>query len=138
MSPKKRRAPKPNPHRVPPANLRWRCDPAHFAFTTTAEIGKCPINIIGQGRALEAMHRGLRVQADGYNVFVTGEVGSGRSTVVRRTLNSLERGSESPSDLVYVHNFQDHDQPRLLRFPAGRGKERPWRAKGECLMVQLF
>ena len=37
-------------------------------------------------------------------------------------LGELERGEEPPEDLVYVHNFADTDQPRLLGFPAGQGK----------------
>jgi ATP-dependent Lon protease len=122
MSPGKKPTAKPNSHRVAPAKLRWRCAPDQFPFQTTEDLGACPINIIGQVRALEALRLGLTVASDGYNIFVTGDVGSGRSTVVRRTLGELERGQSSPADLVFVHNFQDHDQPRRLAFPAGRGK----------------
>jgi Lon-like ATP-dependent protease len=107
---------------VAPAKLRWRCTPDQFPFQTTEDLGAGPINIIGQGRALEALRLGLSVPSDGYNIFVTGDVGSGRSTVVRRTLGELERGQTPPADLVFVHNFQDNDQPRRLTFPAGRGK----------------
>lgn len=108
--------------RLEPADLRWRCDPAQFPFETTDRIGECPIRIIGQDRALGALRLGLSVRADGYNIFVAGEVGTGRSTSVRRELGSLEPGESAPDDLVYVHNFRSPDEPRLLRFPAGRGR----------------
>jgi len=109
-------------NRVPPSKLRWRCDPSQFAFQTTEELKECPINIIGQGRALEALRLGLGVRTDGYNIFVSGNVGSGRSTVVRRVLGEVEPGEGAPEDIVFVHNFADTDQPRLLKFPAGQGK----------------
>jgi len=115
--------PAPTLHRLDPDQLRWRCDPAEFDFETTADISECPINIIGQPRAMEALELGLAVKAEGYNIFVSGAVGSGRSTVVRRMLAGVERGGVAPVDMVYVHNFQDPDQPGRLTFPAGRGSE---------------
>ena len=42
-----------------PEELRWRCDPAWFEFRTTAELEGCPIHIIGQDRAREALAVGL-------------------------------------------------------------------------------
>ncbi len=112
----------PDGHRLRPEELRWRCDPARFAFETTADIAECPINIIGQPRAQSALELGLASRSEGYNIFVTGDVGSGRSTVVKRMLAAVERGTAAPDDFVYVHNFKDPDQPVLLRFRAGRGK----------------
>jgi len=108
-------------YRLTPEQLRWRCDPKAFGFRTTREIGDCPIDIIGQPRAVEALEVGLAVRGEGYNIFVTGDVGSGRSTVVRRSLAEIERGKQSPPDLIFVQNFHDPDQPRLLSFPSGRG-----------------
>ena len=108
-------------HRLRPDQLRWRCDPKRFSFKTTDEIEESPIQIIGQPRALAALRLGLSVHSEGYNIFVSGAVGSGRSTVVRRMLSELDRGEEPPQDLVYAHNFRDSDQPRLLQLPAGKG-----------------
>jgi len=113
-------SPKPS-GRLTPEQLRWRCDPASFEFETTEEIGDCPINIIGQDRAQEALELGLALRSDGYNIFVTGDVGSGRATTVRRKLAELERSESPADDMCYVHNFVDPDQPRILVFPAGRG-----------------
>lgn len=107
---------------VPPEGLRWTCDPAAFPFKTTSDLDEVPIEIIGQPRALEALRLAFSVCGDGYNVFVAGEVGTGRSTAVRHVLQEVDRECEPPSDLVYVHNFRDPDAPRLLTFPAGRGR----------------
>ena len=81
-----------SPHRLDADRLRWRCDPSRFDFTDTSELGDCPINIIGQPRAQEALAVGLVNRGSGYNIFVSGEVGSGRSTVVKRML-ALAAGS---------------------------------------------
>lgn len=122
MSTRKRTPHDPARHRLDAGQLRWRCDPKRFPFKTTQELGDCPINIIGQPRAEEALRLGLSMRSEGYNVFVSGAVGSGRSTVVRQMLADVEPGRSAPDDLVYVHNFEDPDQPRKLVLPAGRGK----------------
>jgi lon-related putative ATP-dependent protease len=109
-------------HLLSPEQFRWTCDPAQFGFELTSEITECPISIIGQPRAMDALRLGLAVRAQGYNIFVAGEVGTGRSTTVRDRLAEVERGDRAPDDLCYVHNFEDPDQPRLLAFPAGRGR----------------
>jgi ATP-dependent Lon protease len=121
MSPKKR-MPHANRYQLAPERLRWRCDPGQFSFRSTEELGECPINIIGQPRAQEALRLGLAGRSEGFNIFVSGEVGSGRSTVVRRMLSEVEKGQDAPEDLVYVHNFEDPDCPRRMAFPSGRGK----------------
>jgi ATP-dependent Lon protease len=121
MSPKKPEPPA-SQYRLAPERLRWRCDPAQFSFRSTDELGACPINIIGQPRAQEALRLGLSGRSEGFNIFVSGEVGSGRSTVVTRMLAEVEKGISAPEDLVYVHNFEDPDRPRRMVFPAGRGK----------------
>ncbi|MBI4161856.1 MAG: AAA family ATPase [Acidobacteria bacterium] len=108
-------------NRLAPEQLRWRCDPKQFPFEVTAEIGECPIDIIGQPRAMSALKVGFDLRSDGYNIFVAGEVGTGRSTAVRKIQQGLQRKDGPPEDLVYVHNFRDRDQPRLLAFPAGKG-----------------
>ena len=108
--------------RVDPDQLRWSCDPASFGFADTSEIGDCPIEIIGQPRAMAALSLGLEVRSEGYNIFVAGEVGTGRSTTVRRTIARKTPDEKPPPDLVYVHNFRDPDRPRLLTFPAAGGR----------------
>jgi len=120
--PRSKRPVSPNRYRVKPVDLRWRCNPTRFEFKTTSELGDRPINIIGQPRALEALRLGLAIRSKRYNIFVSGQVGSGRSTVVKRMLAEVERGDAPPDDLVFVHNFKEPDQPHRLSFPPGSGK----------------
>jgi len=122
MSPKPVGSSQEKSYRLAPQHLRWRCDPTNFAFKTTDDLDDCPIQIIGQNRAMEALRLGLTMKSEGYNIFVTGDVGSGRSTVVKRMLDGLDRGETAPADLVYVHNFQDTDQPRRLILGVGEGR----------------
>ena len=44
------------------------------------------------------------VQAD-YNLFVLGEVGSGRSSLLEQLMAEVAAGRPVPPDLGYLHNF---------------------------------
>ncbi len=104
-----------------PAELRWTCPPADVPFATTSECPYCD-EIIGQERALKAIQTGLDIKSLGYNIFITGMVGTGRTTTVKRLLEKLEKGDRTPDDLLYVNNFKVPDEPLLLVLPAGSGK----------------
>ena len=47
-----------DPESLDPDRLRWRCEPSLFSFQNTGELESCPIRIIGQPRALEALQLG--------------------------------------------------------------------------------
>ncbi|HEX9638681.1 MAG TPA: Lon-like protease helical domain-containing protein, partial [Acidobacteriota bacterium] len=106
---------------LPPERLRWHCDPGRLGFASTAELE--PLNeIVGQDRALRAIQLGLEIAAPGYNIFVTGFVGTGRNTTIQRLLRAIEpSGQPTPSDWVYVHNFKDPDCPVAIALPPGAG-----------------
>ncbi len=78
-------------------------------------------HIIGQDRAIEAMELGLRVESPGYNVFVSGPSGTGRTTTARHILQSYKQPRSPLRDFVYVHNFQEPDRPKLLCLKPGVG-----------------
>ena len=122
MSPKKSKAKNEIAHRVSPDRLRWRCDPAVFQFTTTEELEACPINIIGQDRALEAIQFGARIERSGYNLFVLGPPGTGKSTAVRQVIDAKAADQTPPDDWVYVNDFETAYKPKALSLPPGRGK----------------
>lgn len=107
-------------YELPAEKLRWQCDPSVFPADTTRDIRPTEA-IVGQDRALEAVRLGLAMRGPGYNIFVTGLTGTGRTTTVRRLLEQLEKGKERPPDIVYVHNFHHPDMPRVLRFGGGGG-----------------
>lgn len=77
--------------------------------------------IIGQERAVKALEFGLDIQAEGFNIFVAGAPGTGRTTAVKAFLEEIACKKPVPSDWCYVYNFRDSYRPRALKLPAGMG-----------------
>lgn len=103
-----------------PLELRWQCDPKILKFKTVNDLRICE-GIIGQPRAMDAIKLGLNVKYPGYNIFITGPVGTGRTTAVTKLLEQLEVKKKNLEDLLYVHNFKNADMPMLISLPAGDG-----------------
>jgi lon-related putative ATP-dependent protease len=109
-------------HRVAPEQLRRRLDAASLPFRSTEEVAPLTATL-GQERALEALRFGVGVDSQGYNLFVTGLSGSGRTFTVRSFLDRTAASRPAPDDWVHVHNFEHADSPKALNLPAGRGRE---------------
>ncbi len=77
--------------------------------------------LIGQERALSSINFALDIKVDGYNLYVSGPSGSGRTSAIRRIVSEKAKDEKTPDDLCYVYNFKDPDRPNLIKFPAGRG-----------------
>jgi lon-related putative ATP-dependent protease len=107
---------------LPPDKLRWVCCDDTIPVSSSAEARPCE-EIIGQERALRAIQTGLDIKSLGYNVFITGMVGTGRTTTVKQLLERLEKGDRTPDDILYVNNFKYPDEPVLVVLPAGQGRE---------------
>lgn len=103
-----------------PDQLRRVCDPGCFSFETTDEL-PLTSEIIGQPRAARAIEFGLDIQGPGYNIFVLGPGGTGRTTTIQRFLAQRAVQQPVPNDWVYVHNFRAPRQPRAIRLPPGLG-----------------
>jgi hypothetical protein len=97
-------------------------DPASFTFETTAELPP-HIGLIGQDRAIEAIKFGLAIDSKGFNICVAGEPGTGRTTAIREYLEHYSMGKPPSSEWVYVHNFHEPHEPRVIQLPAGKGQE---------------
>ena len=104
-----------------PEKLRWTCCPDSIPVASTNEARACE-EIIGQERALRAIQTGLDIKSLGYNVFITGMVGTGRTTTVKQFLERLEKGDRTPDDILYVNNFKYPDEPVLIMLPSGQGR----------------
>jgi len=102
--------------------LRARIDPNQFSFTTTEELVPQDA-VIGQERAVRAIDFGLHIQDRGYNIYVSGVPGTGKSTIVKSMIKRVAETQPTPDDWCYVHNFQDPDRPKALNLPAGKGRE---------------
>jgi lon-related putative ATP-dependent protease len=79
--------------------------------------------IVGQDRALRAMQFGLGIKEKGFNIYVSGMPGTGRTTAVRRFLEEVAAAKPVPMDWCYVNNFEDPYHPHALNLPAGRAAE---------------
>lgn len=101
--------------------LNCSCTPEKFDFTTTAEIDHLTEELIGQDRAVEAMKLGLRVEQEGYNIFMSGLTGTGRRTYAQALAEEKSQSAEVPPDLCYVYNFSNPEKPQALKLPSGMG-----------------
>ena len=127
--------------KVPAEKTRWTIDPASLPFSCTDEI-RPPGMFIGQDRAVRAIEFGLGMDAPGYNIFVSGLSGTGKSSVISSHLEAeVERraranGGQVFHDWVYLHNFDRPDQPAAATLPQGMGVELA-RTTEELLQVVL-
>jgi lon-related putative ATP-dependent protease len=102
-----------------PSELRNTCDPSLFTFKDTSELP--PLDeVIGQERAVQAIEFGLNMRSPGYNIFVTGAEGTGKSNIVQDLVNRHARTQPVPDDWCLVNNFQDEFRPRAIALPPGR------------------
>jgi lon-related putative ATP-dependent protease len=107
---------------VPVEKLRWRCYLDKLTFKNSYKIKACD-EIIGQERALKAIRLALQIEGLGYNVFVTGLTGTGRTTTIKCLLEEIDKKKKIPKDLCYVHNFKDPDMPCVIVLKPGLGKQ---------------
>ncbi|NNL76286.1 MAG: AAA family ATPase, partial [Desulfobacterales bacterium] len=101
------------------ADLRCVCDPKVFSFKNTSEI-KPLDEVIGQKRAVRAIEFGLDMKDPGYNIFVTGVEGTGKSTIVRDLVTKHANALPRPDDWCLVNNFKDEFRPKAIAVPPGK------------------
>ena len=109
------------PLELTPDKLRWTCPADKIVFASTSDYEPCE-EIIGQQRALRSLRTGLDIKTLGYNIFISGMVGTGRTTTIKQLLERLKKGDPIPDDILFVNNFKNPDEPRLIMLPAGKGK----------------
>ncbi len=103
-------------------DLKITCDPKVFNFKTTDELE--PISTgIGQERGIKALEFGLNVDINGYNVYVEGPYGVGKTAYVKNYLGVVSTKKKVPNDWCYIYNFQNPNEPIAVSLPAGQGKE---------------
>jgi lon-related putative ATP-dependent protease len=101
------------------AELRKVCDHRVFKFKNTSEV-KPLDEIIGQKRAVRALEFGLNMTSPGYNIFVTGLEGTGKSTIVKDYVTKHAKTLPRPDDWCLVNNFKDDFRPRAFAVPSGK------------------
>jgi len=108
------------PQALSAEQARRRCDPSLFHCDSTAEL-EPKLGIIGQQRAINALKFGLSINRAGFNIFVSGPAGTGRTTAIKSFLDMQASKKQTPADWCYVYNFRDPYCPRALQLPAGTG-----------------
>ena len=102
--------------------LKNGCSADDFSFRSTAELEPLE-GIIGQDRAVKAFDFGLHVKIKGYNIYMSGPSGTGKTTYAKASTERLAATEDVPLDWCYVYNFQNPRSPLALSFPAGEGRK---------------
>ena len=125
---------------VPIDQLRWNCGADLFQFECTKDVS--PLNeFIGQERAIRAIEFGLNMNNDGYNIYVAGLTGTGKTSIVKDYIERLikeknvQQETAALIDWCYLHNFKEPDRPQIAGLPQGTG--RAFRDKMAGLLTQL-
>ena len=113
-------------YEVPAEQLSVKCDPELFNFECTKDLAPFR-EFIGQDRAIRGIEFGLQMKNKGYNIYVSGISGTGKTSIVKTYVNKmvekrLAEGSYNPDDWCYIYNFVDTDKPQIINLPQGKGK----------------
>ena len=103
-------------------DLKMTCNENMFHFETTKELE--PINDgIGQERGIKALEFGIDINVKGYNIYLEGPSGVGKTMYTKNYLESIAPKKKVPNDWCYIYNFQNPNEPIAVSLPAGQGKE---------------
>lgn len=109
---------------VPADKLRWDLDENTLDVAAIEESGeeqRGRPGSAGQERALHALELGLGIKERGFNIFVVGASGTGRTSTVVTQLEERAANEASPDDVVLLYNFEDRDRPWAVTVPPGFG-----------------
>ena len=109
-------------YKVSEDNLKFKCSLDDLDFKTTEDIE--PLGgIIGQERAVTSIEFGLKMKHKGYNIYIAGVSGIGRTNYAKSLIKKNIKSNENLKDWIYVNNFRNNNEPVALSFKAGVGKE---------------
>ncbi len=103
-------------------DLKMSCNTNLFNFDTTAEVPNITTGI-GQERGIKALEFGLQVDVKGYNLYLEGPSGVGKTMYTKNYLDIISKKKKVPSDWCYIYNFENPNEPIAVSLPAGQGKE---------------
>lgn len=112
-----------NKHKVPVEQLKKACNiEEELRFCGTSQDVSILNGVIGQDRAVKSMEFGLSMRATGYNIFVLGPQGTGKSTYTQSVVSKIAIKGKVPDDWCYINNFIEWDKPMSISLPAGKGR----------------
>ena len=103
-------------------DLKMVCNEDMFHFETTEEL-KPVTDGIGQERGIKALEFGIHVDIKGYNIYLEGPSGVGKTMYTKNYLDSIAPKKKVPNDWCYIYNFHNPNEPIAVSLPAGQGKE---------------
>lgn len=102
-------------------SLKKVCDPNKLPFETTEELEGISTGI-GQDRGIKALEFGLNVDVKGYNLYLEGPSGVGKTMYTKKYLDTISKKKKVPSDWCYVYNFENPNEPIAISLQPGQGK----------------
>ncbi len=102
--------------------LKKNCNPNMFKFETTDELDGLD-SIYGQDRGIKALEFGVSVDSKGYNLYIEGPSGVGKTMYIKRYIAKVAAKKKVPDDWCYIYNFDVPNEPIAVSLPAGSGKE---------------
>ena len=109
-------------HELNYRDLKDYCSTSKFNFETTSELEPTDKGI-GQERGIVALEFGLNVDVNGYNLYVEGPSGVGKTMYTKNYLDKISKKKKVPNDWCYLYNFDNPNEPIALSLPAGQGIE---------------
>jgi len=110
--------------KLPTGALRWKFEDLNQAEAVLSQKRRRKVGqlfAMAQDRALSALELGLGIKQRGYNIFVVGASGTGRTSTVNQLLRDRARKEPTPSDIVLLYNFNNRDRPLSISIPAASG-----------------
>ena len=103
-------------------DLKVTCDPEVFTFSDTSELENIDTGL-GQERGIKALEFGINVDIKGYNLYLEGPSGVGKTMYAKKYLDSISKKKKIPQDWCYIYNFSNPNEPIAVSLSAGQGKE---------------
>lgn len=91
-------------------------------FKTTKDI-KPYKNIIGQNAAAKSIDLGLKINRKGFNIFISGHSGTGKTEYIVNKIKEYAKDMETPLDYCFVYNFNSPYKPMTLPLKTGTANE---------------
>jgi len=102
-------------------DLKNLCNPNIFNFETTDELETSGL-VYGQERGIAALQFGLSINAKGYNLYIEGPSGVGKTMYTKQYVSEIASKQKTPDDWCYIYNFDNPNEPIAVSLPAGEGK----------------
>jgi predicted ATP-dependent protease len=106
--------------KLKPQQLTHSFSPENFDVNQSSD-SKTFNQIPGQPRATKALEQGIHIPQSGYNLYLAGKSGTSRTRYVMNYLEPIATHGITPSDWLYVNNFDNPGEPRAIEMPPEQG-----------------